>query len=36
MVGKYEIKIMYSYGNVFDTELEAIDLGVKNGSITIS
>ena len=34
--GKYEIKIMYSYGNIFDADLQAIDLGVKNGNITIS
>ena len=34
--GKYEIKIMYSYGNIFDADLKAIDLGVKNGNISIS
>ena len=35
-VGNYEIKIMYSYGNIFDADLEAIDFGVKNGYISIS
>jgi hypothetical protein len=34
--GKYEIKIMYSYGNILGAELQAVDLGVKNGNITIS
>ena len=34
--GKHEIKILYSYGNIFDADFEAIDLGVKNGNITIS
>ena len=35
-VGKHEIKIMYSYGNIFDAEGKAVDLGVKNGNISIS
>lgn len=34
--GKYEIKIMYSYGNILGADLEAADLAVKNGNITIS
>lgn len=34
--GKYEIKIMHSYGNIFDADLEPIDFGVKNGYISIS
>lgn len=34
--GKYEIKIMYSYGNIMDADLQPIDFGVKNGNITIS
>ena len=34
--GKYEIKIMYSYGNIFDADFEPIDFGVKNGYISIS
>ena len=34
--GKYEIKIMYSYGNIFDANFEPIDFGVKNGNISIS
>lgn len=34
--GKYEIRIMYSYGNIFDENLEPIDVGVKNGNISIS
>lgn len=34
--GEYEIKIMYSYGDIFDADLEPIDFGVKNGTITIS
>ena len=34
--GDHEIKIMYSYGNIFDTDLEAIDIGVKNGHISIT
>jgi hypothetical protein len=27
---------MYSYGNIFDADGKAIDLGVKNGNISIS
>lgn len=34
--GKYEIKIMYSYGNIMDADLQPIDFGVKNGNISIS
>lgn len=34
--GKYEIKIMYSYGNIIDAELQPVDFGVKNGNISIS
>lgn len=34
--GKYEIKIMYSYGNIIDAGLQPIDFGVKNGNISIS
>ena len=34
--GKYEIKIMYSYGNIFGADLQAIDFGTKNGNISIS
>lgn len=34
--GKYEIKIMYSYGNIIDADLNPVDAGVKNGNITIS
>ncbi len=34
--GKYELKIMYSYGNIVDAEGEPIDFGVKNGYISIS
>lgn len=34
--GKYEIKIMYSYGNIVDADGEPIELGVKNGYISIS
>lgn len=34
--GKYEIKIVYSYGNIFDADLQPVDLGVKNGNISIS
>ena len=34
--GKYEIKIMYSYGNIIDADLQPIDFGVKNGHISIS
>lgn len=34
--GNYEIKIMYSYGNIFDANFEPIDFGVKNGNISIS
>ena len=34
--GKYEIKIMYSYGNIIDADLQPIDFGVKNGNISIS
>ena len=34
--GKYEIKIMYSYGNIIDADLNPVDVSVKNGNITIS
>ena len=34
--GKYEIKIMYSYGNIMDADLQPVDFGVKNGNISIS
>ena len=34
--GKYEIKIMYSYGNIMDADLQPIDFGVINGNISIS
>ena len=34
--GKYEIKIVYGYGNIFDADGEAVDLVVKNGNISIS
>ena len=34
--GKYEIKIMYSYGNIFAADFEPIDFGVKDGYISIS
>mgnify|MGYP003324428745 CR=1 FL=1 len=34
--GKYEIKIMYSYGNILGADLESVDMAVKNGNITIS
>jgi hypothetical protein len=34
--GKYEIKIMYSYGNIFDADGKGVDLAVKNGNISIS
>ena len=33
--GEYEIKIMYSYGNVFDEAFEPVDMAVKNGYISV-
>jgi len=33
--GVHEIKIMYSYGNIFDADLKPIDVAVKNGYISI-
>lgn len=33
--GEYEIKIMYSYGNIFDEAFEPVDMAVKNGYISI-
>ena len=35
-VGEYEIKIMYSYGNIFDADLNPIDVAVKNGKISVN
>ena len=34
--GEYKIKIMYSYGNIFDANLEPIDVGVRNGYISVA
>ena len=34
--GKYEIKIMYSYGNIFGADLNPVDMAAKNGNISIS
>lgn len=34
-LGNYEIKLMYSYGNIFDADLKPIDVGVKNGYISV-
>ena len=33
--GEHEIKIMYSYGSIFDANLEPIDVGVRNGCISV-
>lgn len=33
--GEYEVKIMYSYGNIFDANFEPIDVGVRNGNISV-
>ena len=34
--GEYPIKIMYSYGNIFDANFDSIDVGVENGYIFIT
>ena len=33
--GNYEVKLMYSYGNIFDGNLESIDVAVRNSNISI-
>lgn len=34
--GEYEIKIMYSYGNIFGADLEPIDVSVRSGNISVA
>lgn len=34
-LGEYEIKLMYSYGNIFDANGTPIDIEVKNANISI-
>lgn len=33
--GDHEIKIMYSYGNIFDADFEPIDVAVRNGYLSV-
>ena len=34
-VGNYEVKLMYSYGNIFDGEFQPIDVAIRNSNISI-
>jgi hypothetical protein len=34
-VGDYQLKLMYSYGNIFDGNCEPIDVSVKHGKLSI-
>lgn len=33
--GNYEVKLMYSYGNIFNGDLEPVDVAVRNSNISI-
>lgn len=34
-VGNYEVKLLYSYGNIFDAEFQPIDVAIRNSNISI-